>query len=94
MLNKTQLAFLRKEAQKLDKPYLLGKGEVDDTFLKSLDAALTAKELIKVRLLSSSVLSIKDVAARIATSLGAETVLIIGHTATFYRPSKKRIYFK
>ena len=93
MLNNQQKAILRKAGHFIDHPYLLGKGEVDATFLSSLDAALTAKELIKVKLLTACPLDINDVARQICLNLHAETVFIVGHTALLYRQSKKRIYF-
>ena len=94
MLNNAERALLRKEGHKIDKPYLLGKGEVDADFMAMIDAALSAKELIKVKLLTASSLDIKEVAASLCRNLHCETVFIIGHTALLYRQSKKRIYLK
>lgn len=94
MLRNEDKALLRKAGHSIDKPYLLGKGEVDATFMAQLDAAFNAKELIKVKLLNNSGLDIHDVAAQICLNLHCETVFIIGHTALLYRQSKKRIYLK
>ncbi len=94
MLNNQEKALLRKAGHQIDKPFLLGKGEVDVSFLSTIDAALKAHELVKVKLLSSSALKIHDVATEICAALKAETVFIVGHTALIYRPSEKRIYLK
>ena len=94
MLTKQNKALLRKAGHTIEHPYLLGKGEVDANFLAQLDAALKAKELIKVKLLSNCATSIQDVANIICLNLHAEIVDIIGHTALVYRESEKRIYLK
>ena len=94
MLTKQDKALLRKAGHAIEHPYLLGKGEVDANFLAQLDAALKAKELIKVKLLSNCAVSIDEVATIICRNLHAQTVDIIGHTAVIYRPSDKRIYLK
>ncbi len=93
MLNREQVAFLRKEGQSI-KPYLLGKGEVDQNFIALVDKGLEANELIKIKLLNNSALNAKEVAAEVAARLNAEVVFIVGHTALLYRHSKKGIYFK
>ena len=48
MLRPYQKAYLKSLANTISHRYLLGKGEVDEGFLKEINAALEAKELIKV----------------------------------------------
>lgn len=69
--------------------YTLGKNELSDTFIKMLDNALEAKELIKVVVLKSSESPIREIALDISLKTHSEIVQIIGHTILLYRKSKK-----
>lgn len=89
MLRPYQKAYLKSLANKISHRYLLGKGEIDPSFLEQLNLALEAKELIKVGLLQNCPLSPKEVASAIEESLGAEAVQIIGRVIVFYRRSSK-----
>lgn len=68
----------------------LGKGEMDEGILKAVDEALTAHELIKIRLLNNHDTSIEEEAKALSVSLGAEVVQILGHVITLYRYSEKK----
>ena len=83
-----QKRYLRSLGNGIDHRYLLGKGDIDDSFLDVLDKALEAKELIKVGLLQSSELTPEDAAERICRKLHCELAQIIGRVLLLYRPSE------
>lgn len=89
MLKGNQKRYLKGLANGISQRYLLGKGGVEETFLKQLDAALEAKELIKVGVLDGSPLSAKDVAPILAEKTNSELVQVIGKVVVLYRKSEK-----
>ena len=88
-LTPKQRAYLKGLANPISHRYLLGKSEIDEGFLVSIDNALEAKELIKVGLLQSCTLKPKDVADELCSRLNCFLVQIIGHVVVLYRRSQK-----
>lgn len=89
MTSKERAAF-RAEANKIDALFQVGKGGISDTVIKQVDDALTARELIKVKVLrDTSPESPKDTAFKIAELTSSEVVDVIGGSMIFYRYSKK-----
>lgn len=84
-----QRAYLRGLANTIDPIVHAGKGGVSDAMRKQADDALTAREIIKGRVLETSPVSVKDVAADLAESVGAEVVHVIGRTFVLYRRNEK-----
>lgn len=66
--------------------FQLGKGGMSDALIKQVDDALTARELIKVKVLRDTP---REAANRIAEATGSEVVAVIGGSMIFYRYSKK-----
>ena len=90
MLNSRQRAQLRGLANSLDTIFQIGKGGVTENTVKQVDDALTARELIKVKVLrDTSPLTPREAADRIAEATGSEVVAVIGGSMIFYRYSKK-----
>lgn len=54
MLTSKQRAILRKEAQALPVVFQVGKGEIDQALVKSTAECLAARELIKMKVLETS----------------------------------------
>ncbi len=84
-----QRAKLKGLANGISQRYLLGKSELDQSFLTMVDKALEAKELIKVGLLQSCEASPREVGEKLEEALGAYIVQTIGRIVILYRPSKK-----
>ena len=84
-----QRAYLRGLANTMEPIVHAGKGGVSDTMRKQADDALTARELIKGRVLETAPASTRDVAEDIAASVGAEVVQVIGRTFVLYRRNEK-----
>ena len=89
MLTSKQRAYLRSMANGIDTIFQIGKGGVTDEICRQLDAALEARELIKVRVLQNSDYSAKEAANEIADAIGADVVSVIGSKFVLYKESKE-----
>jgi len=88
-LTPKQRAKLKGLANGISKRHLLGKAEPDEGFLKSLDDAFEAHELLKVGLLQTCSLTPKEAADMLEKKLDCGVVQVIGRVIVLYRPSKK-----
>lgn len=91
MLNSKQRAKLRGLASKEDTIFQLGKEGITENFLKAVDTALEARELIKFRVLENAMVDRKAAAIEIAEATGSEVVTVIGTKIVLYRPAEKPI---
>ena len=91
MLTSKQRAKLRAIASKEDTIFQLGKGGITENFVKSVDSALTAREIVKFRVLESAFISPKDAAYEVAEEIGADVVTVIGSKAVLYRATEDNI---
>ena len=91
MLTSKQRAKLRGIATTEDTIFQLGKGGITENFIKSVDAALTARELIKFRVLESAFISTRDAANEVAEQVGAQVVTVIGSKVVLYRATEDNI---
>lgn len=84
-----QRAFLRGLANPLETILMVGKGGLTTEVYKQADDALTARELIKGKVLETAPESVKAVAAAIAEQVKAEVVQVIGQKFILYRHNPK-----
>ena len=89
MLNNKQKSYLRSLANPLKAVVIVGKDGLSDTVLESLDVSLEAHELVKVSLLKTCALSVKEAAIELAVGTKSEIIQTIGRTIVFYRRSKE-----
>lgn len=89
MLTSKQRAFLRKEANGLDPVFQVGKGEIDEALIKSTADCLAARELIKMKVLESSIYSAKEAAQMLAQATGSDSVQVIGSKFVLYKQKDK-----
>ena len=93
MLTSKQRANLRKYANKLETILQVGKSGVVDALISQVDDALTARELIKLRVLENAPIFAKEAAIEIAEKTNADVVQVIGtRFVLFRRNPKKPIY--
>ncbi len=85
MLTSKQRAYLRARANPIDTVLMVGKGDIDEPLLRTADEAITARELIKGKVLESSAYSARRAADIIAESIGAQVVQVIGRKFVLYR---------
>ncbi len=83
-----QRAFLRSLAVDIDTIIMVGKGGMSDNIIKQADDALTARELIKGKVLNSSEVTPRDAAEQIAMATSSEVVQVIGTKFVLYRKNK------
>ena len=88
MLTGKQRAMLRKAANGVPALYQIGKDGVTENVVRQFDDALEAREIIKVHVLDSSLLDVRETADELAKSLGAEPVQVIGSKFVLYRRSQ------
>jgi len=91
-----QKKYLRGLAHKLKPVVMVGQKGVTPALFKSVEAALIAHELIKVRFVENKEREQKTrISTEITTQTGCEIAGAIGHTTILYRPhpetGKRRI---
>jgi RNA-binding protein len=89
MLNSKQRAYLRSLANPLETILIIGKNGIDSDVVKQADDALTARELIKGKVLETSPVSPKEAAEQIAVETSSENVQVIGSKFVLYRRNEK-----
>ena len=87
-LSSGQRKELRSKAHRLDPVVLIGNKGVTETLLRSVETALEAHELIKIRFNEHKDVK-KDLTAQIAEVTNAEIAGLIGHVAILYREHPK-----
>lgn len=85
MLTSKQRAYLRSLANSIDTILMVGKGGLSEQIYKTADDALTARELIKGKVLETCELSVREVADTIAAEINADVVQVIGTKFVLYR---------
>ena len=68
----------------------IGKGEISDAMLDSIDEALEKRELIKISVLETADLTAKDAAEMIAAATGSEVIQCIGRKFVLYRKRQEQ----
>ena len=89
MITSKQRAFLRSLANDLDTILMVGKSGIGSDIIKQADDALTAREIIKAKVLETAPVSSKEAAQQIAEQTNAETVQVIGSKFVLYRRNPK-----
>ena len=90
MITSKQRAYLRGLANTMDPIFQVGKGGVEEAFLKQLEDALEARELIKIKVLENSGLTAREVSDEICSRIGCEGIQAIGSKLVIYKQSKKK----
>ena len=90
MLTSNQRAILRGKANTIDAIFQIGKGGINDNFLSQLSDALDARELIKIKVLESSMLTSREASEAICGATGADPVQCIGTKLVIYRPAPEK----
>lgn len=88
MITSKQRAFLRKIANSVEPIFQIGKDGISENFVKQLDDALEARELIKIHILESSFLEPRKAVDELASRTRAEAVQAIGSKVVLYRESR------
>lgn len=84
-----QRAQLRGLAMSEDTIIQVGKGGINDNLIATVSAALKARELIKGRVLESSMLTAREACDALSEACGAEQVQVIGTKFVLYKRNNK-----
>ncbi len=87
MINSKQRAYLRSMANTIDTILMVGKGGITQQVLKQADDALTAREIIKGKVLETSETNSRSTADILSEQLNADVVQVIGSKFVLYRPN-------
>ena len=89
LLTGKQKRYLRSLANRMDPILQVGKSGISENLVCQLDDALTARELVKIRVLPQAPLSAGETAALLSERTGAELVQLIGRNAVLYRQGEE-----
>lgn len=87
MLTSKQRAQLRGMGNGLDAIFQIGKGGKNDQLVRQIDETLEVRELIKIAVLETSPVDVREVAHEIAKETRADVVQVIGKKFLLYRES-------
>ena len=91
MLTSRQRAYLRGLASTEDAIVQIGKEGITDGTISSLDEALTARELVKIKVLKTVEEDPKDLAQSLVERLpGTEIIHVLGRTIVLFRMNEKK----
>ena len=89
MLTSKQRSELRAQANDLETTLMVGKEGVTEAVISEAERLLTARELIKGKVLESALMSAREVSDAICEATGADGVSCVGSKFVIYRYSEK-----
>ena len=89
MLTSKERAELRSQANGIDTTLMVGKSGVTEAVIAEAENLLTARELVKGKVLEGALMSPREVSAAICEATGADGVAVIGTKFVIYRFSEK-----
>ena len=89
MLTSKQRSEFRAQANDLETTLMVGKEGVTENVIAEADRLLTARELIKGKVLESALMSAREVSDAICEATGADGVSCVGSKFVIYRFSEK-----
>ena len=89
MLTSKERAELRAKSNTLDTTLMVGKGGVTEMVIAEAENQLTARELVKGKVLEGAFMTPREVSDAICEATGADGVAVIGTKFVIYRFSEK-----
>ena len=89
MLTSKERADLRAQANSLETTLMVGKEGVTEAVAAEADRLLTARELVKGKVLETALMSAREVSDEICEATGADGVSCVGSKFVIYRFSEK-----
>lgn len=84
-----QRAYLRGLANNIDSIFQVGKSGITDNFIKQINDALEARELIKITVLANAPDDIKSIGNELSNATNSTFVQSVGSKITLFRQRKK-----
>ncbi|MBE6959040.1 MAG: YhbY family RNA-binding protein [Ruminococcaceae bacterium] len=89
MLTSKERAELRSQATTIDTTLMVGKSGVTESVIAEAENLLTARELVKGKVLEGAMMTPREVCDELCEATGAEGVAVIGTKFVIYRFSEK-----
>ena len=89
MLTSKERSELRAQANAIDTTLIVGKDGVTENVIAEADRLLTARELVKGKVLETALMSAREVSDEICEATGADGVSSVGSKFVIYRFSEK-----
>ena len=89
MLTSKERAELRAQANTLETTLMVGKSGVTEAVIAEADNLLTARELVKGKVLENSLLTAREACQVLADACKAEPVQFIGSKFVLYKENKE-----
>ena len=89
MLTSKERSELRAQANGIDTTLIVGKDGVSEAIIAEADKLLTARELIKGKVLETALMSAREVSDELCEATGADGVSCVGNKFVIYRFSEK-----
>lgn len=90
MLTSKQRAFLRGLANTLPATQQIGKEGVTEAVIRQVGQELQAKELMKLKVLESALLTPREASEQLCRALDAQPVQCIGSKLVLYKPNPEK----
>ena len=89
MLTSKQRAEFRAQANTLETTLMVGKDGVTEAVVEEADRLLTARELVKGKVLEAAMMSAREVSDAICEATGADGISCVGNKFVIWRFSEK-----
>ena len=89
MLTSKQRAEFRAQANSLETTLMVGKDGVTEAVVAEADRLLTARELVKGKVLESALMTAREVSDAICEATGADGISCVGNKFVIWRFSEK-----
>ena len=89
MLTSKQRADFRAQANSLETTLMVGKDGVTESVVAEADRLLTARELVKGKVLESALMSAREVSYALCEATGADGISCVGSKFVIWRFSEK-----
>ena len=89
MLTSKERAELRAQANTLETTLVVGKSGVTEAVIAEAENLLTARELVKGKVLEGALMSPREVSDELCEATGADGVAVVGNKFVIYRFSEK-----
>ena len=89
MLTSKERAELRAKANSIDTTLIVGKGGVSEALIADVEIQLDNRELVKGKVLETSLMSAREASDAICEATGADGVSCVGNKFVIYRFSEK-----
>ena len=93
-MNNKEKKYLRSIGMNIEAIVQVGKNGVNENTVNSLNEALEARELVKVKVLKNCFDEIDEVAENLEAQCDCEIVHVIGRNILFYRANTKKPVIK